>query len=52
MEIVEDFFEVEIENVEKFDEGEYFCKVKNDFGEDICIVIFIVEGNNSVYVKI
>lgn len=48
IEIEEDFFELEIENVEIFDEGEYICLVKNDFGEDKCLVIFIVKGGNGV----
>ena len=51
METAEDFSEVEIENVEKSDEGEYSCKVKNDFGEDTCTVTLTVEGNSSVCVK-
>ena len=52
METAEDFSEVEIENVEKSDAGEYSCKVKNDFGEDMCTVTLTVEGNNSTCVKI
>ena len=52
METAEDFSEVEIENVEKSDEGEYSCKVKNDFGEDTCTVTLTVEGNSSVCVKV
>ena len=52
IETAEDFCELEIENVEKSDEGEYSCVVKNDFGEDKCAVTLTVEGNDGACVKI
>ena len=52
VETAEDFSELEIENVEKADEGEYSCVVKNDFGEDKCAVTLTVEGNDVACVKI
>lgn len=51
VETAEDFSELEIENVEKSDEGEYTCVVKNDFGEDKCAVTLTVEGNDGACVK-
>lgn len=48
IEIEEDFSELEIENVETSDEGEYICLVKNDFGEDKCSVTLTVKGGNGV----
>ena len=48
IEIEEDFSELEIENVETSDEGEYICLVKNDFGEDKCTVTLTVKGGNGV----
>ena len=44
IETAEDFSELEIENVEKSDEGDYTCVVKNDFGEDKCTATLTVEG--------
>lgn len=52
IEIEEDFSELEIENVETSDEGEYICLVKNDFGEDKCTVTLTVKGGNGVLSQI
>ena len=48
VETAEDFSELEIEGVQKTDEGEYTCVVKNDFGQDKCSVKLTVAGKLSV----
>ena len=51
METTEEFSELEIENVEKSDEGEYTCVVKNDYGEDKCTATLTVEGKGRTFVN-